>query len=90
MYEYGSCKKIRYALAYTNGTELVSIHINLTFIMLYLKIYLIVFVITLAFHLFIFVDNATSIKDLIRLLLLSIIWPITWIAFIKWVIHGSH
>lgn len=89
MYEYGSCEKIIYALAYTNGTELVRIHINLT-IMLFLKIYLIVFVITLAFHLFIFIDGATSIKDLIRLLLLSIVWPITWIAFIKWVIHGSH
>jgi hypothetical protein len=60
------------------------------FTMLYIKIYLLVAVITLIFQLFIFIDSARSIKDLIRLLLLSIIWPITWVAFIKWVIHGSH
>lgn len=60
------------------------------FIMLYFKIYLIGFIITLVLHLFIFIDDAKSVKDLIRLLLLSIIWPITWIAFIKWVIYGSH
>ena len=58
--------------------------------MLYFKIYLLLAVVTLVFQLFIFIDSARSIKDLTRLLLLSIIWPVTWITFIKWVIYGSH